>query len=487
MSKSARNGGASFQHRDDVDAAISKYKKAAAAAAASASSSEDTIVIHVCDEFRKVNKDFVCNKTLLLDNMKYFKAYLNDASAHEDIDISVHCDVSIFDWLFRYIHRQGKSAAVDVDSDDSVLAIDNVTSILISSDFLQMDFLVAECTVFISTHLEQVVDMPGDLLCISDAILDKIAAMCSFEQLDAIEATKDKLCYKLYSKRLHRMLAALKDMDGSGGGGIDACVHCDIVHYAGHRAFLACRKAPLSIGHHGQVLAAHEPKSEWKVETWVKALMVSGSARQAFWTVWGALQCLYCYDCRTYVTATELNECRYHVSTRGDDGVYACCGTARFAADTRASSGCKVKQHACDPAVFETLANAHGLNAKRFEMPELLDRVFQLVLGHADVLVRAPPHEDAVPPSTTMSGKGALHEMLAPHVKPQISMLATCDVPNDLMKTMRSSQHDESTPQSRKQWKIDLLQEKDRIRVQMLSSALTKMRVEYKVANRQAA
>jgi hypothetical protein len=36
--------------------------------------------------------------------MKYFEKYLVDQKSLEDIDISVHCDVTIFDWLMKYIH-----------------------------------------------------------------------------------------------------------------------------------------------------------------------------------------------------------------------------------------------------------------------------------------------------------------------------------------------------------------------------------------------
>jgi len=38
--------------------------------------------------------------------MKYFQDYLSsDSQTWEDIDISVHCDVKIFDWLIRYVKR----------------------------------------------------------------------------------------------------------------------------------------------------------------------------------------------------------------------------------------------------------------------------------------------------------------------------------------------------------------------------------------------
>ena len=37
-----------------------------------------TIIIHVCDENKKLNKDFKCDKQLLITNMKYFEKYLSD-------------------------------------------------------------------------------------------------------------------------------------------------------------------------------------------------------------------------------------------------------------------------------------------------------------------------------------------------------------------------------------------------------------------------
>ena len=87
--------------------------------------SSTLIVIHVCDENRKVNKDFKCERSLLLRHMKYFEKYLSGAKSCDDIDISVHCDINIFDWLIRYVH-----------SAHPKLEVKNAVSILISSDFL---------------------------------------------------------------------------------------------------------------------------------------------------------------------------------------------------------------------------------------------------------------------------------------------------------------------------------------------------------------
>ena len=65
--------------------------------------------------------------------MTYFDVYLKDAEKVEDIDIWVHCDVNIFQWLMNYIKEEKKP---DLD-------IKNVISVLISSEFLGMSLLVA--------------------------------------------------------------------------------------------------------------------------------------------------------------------------------------------------------------------------------------------------------------------------------------------------------------------------------------------------------
>jgi len=46
---------------------------------------------------------------MLVNEMKYFAEYLSaDAQRWEDVDISVHCDVQIFDWLMKYVKRGTK-------------------------------------------------------------------------------------------------------------------------------------------------------------------------------------------------------------------------------------------------------------------------------------------------------------------------------------------------------------------------------------------
>lgn len=100
----------------------------------------------MCDENKKMNKDFKCDKNLLISNMKYFEKYLSDSKSLDDIDISVHCDIGIFDWLMRFIHHK-----------DPIIEIKNSVSILISSDFLQMKDLVEEALIYVGKNLNEII------------------------------------------------------------------------------------------------------------------------------------------------------------------------------------------------------------------------------------------------------------------------------------------------------------------------------------------
>lgn len=66
------------------------------------------IVIHVCDEVKNLKKDFKCPQKLLISQMGYF-AEVTTGQKLEDMDISVHCDVTIFDWLMKWVQKDSHS------------------------------------------------------------------------------------------------------------------------------------------------------------------------------------------------------------------------------------------------------------------------------------------------------------------------------------------------------------------------------------------
>lgn len=100
--------------------------------------------------------------------MKYFQKYISDSVSSHEIDISVHCDIKIFEWLLKYISNKerlqdssgfyindfaAKHIAYKKKTEEErlrhkeleqfpsndpvpVLDLKNVISILISSEFL---------------------------------------------------------------------------------------------------------------------------------------------------------------------------------------------------------------------------------------------------------------------------------------------------------------------------------------------------------------
>lgn len=50
----------------------------------------------------------MCTRDVLVREMQYFSSYLSSPESHqwEEVDISVHCDVAVFEWLMRYT-KQG--------------------------------------------------------------------------------------------------------------------------------------------------------------------------------------------------------------------------------------------------------------------------------------------------------------------------------------------------------------------------------------------
>jgi hypothetical protein len=123
--------------------------------------------------------------------MKYFEKYLCDNKNIEDIDISVHCDINIFDWLMRYIHKK-----------DPKLEIKNAISILISSDFLQMAHLVEESTLFVAANIHEIISLPIDMNCLNSTLVKKLAEQIPIYDLNVLKDKKDKLMSKLYMKKL---------------------------------------------------------------------------------------------------------------------------------------------------------------------------------------------------------------------------------------------------------------------------------------------
>ena len=127
--------------------------------------------------------------------MKYFEKHLNSADSAEDIDISVHWDVTIFEWLMNYINNRNPK-----------LTKQNVIPILISAEFLVIKRLIDEWIKFFINNIAEVSRVPIDMSCLSSSIIKKLADSISLEELNSSKDLRESIQSKLYSHKLDDLL-----------------------------------------------------------------------------------------------------------------------------------------------------------------------------------------------------------------------------------------------------------------------------------------
>ena len=81
-----------------------------------------------------------------MEKMAYFKE-ITDGQHLDDVDISVHCDIKIFDWLMCWVKYDN---IVDKPSLDST----SVVSILVSASFLKARKIIIDRQSLIIGHLD---------------------------------------------------------------------------------------------------------------------------------------------------------------------------------------------------------------------------------------------------------------------------------------------------------------------------------------------
>lgn len=81
----------------------------------------------------------------------------------------IHCDIYIFEKLVRYLNEKIEPK----------LKTSNASAILRTAEFLGVDMIVEKCIVFISKHLEEIINAQEDLENLKPTLLERIAAKVS--------------------------------------------------------------------------------------------------------------------------------------------------------------------------------------------------------------------------------------------------------------------------------------------------------------------
>ena len=61
-------------------------------------------MVKVFDTKLNESKNFSCSKDKVISRMRYFDSFLGAGKSVEDLDITVQCDIKIFEWLVNYLN-----------------------------------------------------------------------------------------------------------------------------------------------------------------------------------------------------------------------------------------------------------------------------------------------------------------------------------------------------------------------------------------------
>lgn len=315
------------------------------------------MVILVCDESKNLKQDFSCPRDLLVNEMKYFAEYLSlEPQRWEEVDISVHCDVQIFDWLMRYVQR-------DITSSEDIipkLEPSNVISILISSDFLRMDSLVTKCIYYCHANMSAILSTPCNMNCINDKLVTRISKLFNHAELDTVKDRKDKFKSKLFCKKIEEFVEPqpVSDSCPDNASTLFRCASCKKLLTANNQSKVPCVLSRMKIDSRGQMSYGHTRDVSWDINDHLLNLKEKlKSWRDVYWRLWGATTIMFCHHCHCYFPCTELGHCRYHTLSakykemeQDDDslliGIYPCCQKKSLKYDSiGVFTGCHVKDH----------------------------------------------------------------------------------------------------------------------------------------------
>lgn len=296
------------------------------------------VVIHVCDDNRKVERNFVCKKSKLLSHMKYFNQYREEGTELEDLEISVHCDINIFEWLMNYVQNPSTQKLS--------IKISNVISILISSEYLRMEGLAKECIEYIVKHIGEVLLLPINPSCIGAEAIRQIASAVPVGELDRQVEKKGSFTSRLYMEKLEMLLE-------EPGNSLSRCVYCNQLFCLSHIDKLRCLQSVPFIDYHGSLKSLHTPDNLWSNKRFISYLRQRCNLtwREIYWKLWARLYLFQCSVCAQHFTPAHANFCLSHsappkFAAGANAGSYPCCGmeAVRFSVEPKIT-GCAAVQH----------------------------------------------------------------------------------------------------------------------------------------------
>ncbi|XP_076256247.1 SANT and BTB domain regulator of class switch recombination isoform X2 [Rhynchophorus ferrugineus] len=356
---------------------------------------DSEVEIHVCDEVKNMKRTFVCNQKLLVEKMGYF-AEVTLGQKLEEMDISVHCDIGIFEWLMQWVKKESL-----LEADWPQLDSQCVIPILVSAAFLQMEPLLHDCLLYCHQHMNEILRTATNLNCLNDSVLTRLAAMYTNTEVESIKDRKDKIQSRLFAK----LIQSLAEPDPESVRGhwcslarLFRCEKCQQLITPNVAAKIPCIPSCMRLEPDGSIVSLHVRDSSWDINEYiVKLHKTLKTWRKVYWRLWGDSHFLYCSGCKRYFQANQIGWCRYHPDAPQfftldaqkaplPIGRYPCCGERAYRFQLLENySGCQFKQHTVNlddvrhSAIFTMLESYRHVIEE--EPPQLLfpERLTRLV------------------------------------------------------------------------------------------------------------
>ncbi|XP_026671765.1 uncharacterized protein KIAA1841 homolog isoform X2 [Ceratina calcarata] len=323
-------------------------------------SSENEVEIHVCDEEKNMKKNFHCTQRLLVQKMRYF-AEVTAGQKLEEIDISVHCDIAIFDWLMRWVKKD-----VIKKSEWPILETTNVIPIMVSASFLQMEPLLENCLQYCRDNMSEILRSSTVLSGLDDNLLTRLMEQFTNEDVEMLKDKKDKIQSKLFCKLIASLAEVMPDNKKGHYGSLATLFKCskcgkNIVQSVSSR--VPCVSTAMKIDSYGNVHSKHIRDLTWTLNDYIVTLRTeSRSWRKVYWRLWGDCHFLFCTRCNTYFPIHQFDWCCYHAElpqfflnerqrpTPFPLGRYPCCSQRayKFQVLLPNREGCRYRGHVPD-------------------------------------------------------------------------------------------------------------------------------------------
>ncbi|XP_076359306.1 SANT and BTB domain regulator of class switch recombination isoform X2 [Tachypleus tridentatus] len=295
------------------------------------------ILVQICvkDDTNNRQETFSCSRDLILSHMPYFRQFISEEDHSTEVEISVHCDLEVFRRLIAFV-KNHETGYKDIEIEPRY-----AIHLLVSADFLQMEWLVQQCLQFCYENMNVILATSSPVSAIGDQLTQRLAGLFSYKDLEQLEDPKDRIKSRLYKKHIDYLLKPEMSSSRCKGtiGGVHSlvrCVSCEKVFVPKLQTAISCLSSRAFIDNKGEISYAHKRDQNWDKDSYIQMLFKElGLWGQVFWRIWGLVRCLTCSRCGKDFPCSDLYRCCYHpeaakypeqLHNRSRQGFYPCCG-----------------------------------------------------------------------------------------------------------------------------------------------------------------